>query len=102
MTHDLAATLQTHIAERWAQVAEGNSPDDIARLGAANPAQAVLAYASLRLAARLAPGDDARQSREASERILDAIKDTPALDGGPYRSIAQPAPPETQVDSADR
>jgi hypothetical protein len=104
MDHDLASSIQTHVAERWAQVAEGNSPEDVARLGAANPAQAVLAYASLRLAARLAPGDHARRSREASERILDAIKDTPTLEGGPYRSTAQPALPATSevVDGPER
>ena len=52
MDRDLASQLQTQVAQRWADVSDGNSPEDIARLGAANPAQAVLAYASLRLAAR--------------------------------------------------
>jgi hypothetical protein len=95
MEDELAASLQPHVARRWAEVADGNSPEDVARLGAANPAQAVLAYASLRLAARLAPEDHARRlSLEDSERILDAVKQTPALDGGPYRAIAPPRPPE--------
>jgi len=87
----LASVLQADVAERWAQVADGNTPEDVARLGAANHAQAVLAYASLRLAARLAPGDHARSAREASERILDALKDVneAALEGGPYRSTVQ-------------
>lgn len=93
MDDQLASALQAHIAERWAEVAGGNSPEDIARLGAANPAQAVLAYASLRLAARLAPAEHARRSLEDAERILDAMKETPALDGGPYRA-AQPQLPE--------
>jgi hypothetical protein len=94
MEHDLAASLQPHIARRWAEVADGNSPEDVARMGAANPAQAVLAYAALRLAARLAPEDPARrQSLADSERILDAVKQTPALDGGPYRAIAAPKAP---------
>lgn len=95
MEDQLASVLQANVAERWALVADGSTPEDIARLGAANPAQAVLAYASLRLAARLAPGDHARRARDASERILDAIKDTnPALEGGPYRSTGQPQLPE--------
>lgn len=92
MDDDLASTLQNHVSERWAEVADGNSPEDIARLGAATPAQAVLAYASLRLAARLAPGDDARRSLDASERVLDAIKDRPTLDGGPYRATPPQLP----------
>ena len=84
----LASVLQADVAERWAQVSDGNTPEDVARLGAANPAQAVLAYASLRLAARLAPGEHARAARDASERVLDSLKDTnsAALEGGPYRS----------------
>lgn len=95
MDSRLAAVLQADVAGRWAQVADGSTPEDIARLGAANPAQAVLAYASLRLAARLAPGDHARVAREGSERILDAVRDTDdrALDGGPYRSTMHPQLP---------
>jgi hypothetical protein len=91
MDAQLAAVLQADVAERWAQVSEGNTPEDVARLGAATPAQAVLAYASLRLAARLAPGEHARTARDASERVLDALKDSNelALEGGPYRSTAQ-------------
>jgi hypothetical protein len=98
----LASVLQADVAERWAQVADGNTPDDIARLGAANPAQAVLAYASLRLAARLAPGDAARAARTASERVLDALKDANpvALEGGPYRST-MPAQLPAGVDITD-
>jgi len=94
MEAGLASVLQANVAERWAQVADGSTPEDVARLGAANPEQAVLAYASLRLAARLAPAEHARSAREASERILDSIKDSDAaLEGGPYRSTGQPQLP---------
>jgi len=97
MEDGLASVLAAEVAARWAQVADGSTPEDIARLGAANPAQAVLAYASLRLAARLAPATHARDALAASERILDASRDAnPALEGGPYRSAAQPQlPPGT-------
>jgi hypothetical protein len=96
MDDRLASALQEDVARRWAEVADGNAPEDVARLGAASPAQAVLAYASLRLAARLAPAEHARKSRDDSERILDAIKDSGiALEGGPYRAVAQPQLPET-------
>jgi hypothetical protein len=95
MEDELASVLAANVAERWAQVANGSTPEDVARLGAADPTQAVLAYASLRLAARLAPGEHARKARDASERILDAIKDGDAmLEGGPYRSTGQPQLPE--------
>jgi hypothetical protein len=90
--------LQAEVAARWAKVADGSTPEDVARLGAATPAQAVLAYASLRLAARLAPGNHAREAREASDRVLDAVKDTAALEGGPYRSVGQAQlPPGSDV-----
>lgn len=81
----LAGQLQDHVRAQWAEVAGGASPEDIARLGAANPAQAVLAYAQLRLAARLGPSAHAADAIAAGDRILDAVKDAPALDGGPYR-----------------
>jgi hypothetical protein len=95
----LATVLQADVATRWAQVSDGNTPDDIARLGAANPAQAVLAYASLRLAARLAPASHARAALDASERVLDALKDTNelALEGGPYRALGPAELPGTKL-----
>jgi hypothetical protein len=105
MDDRLASVLHAEVAARWAQVSDGVTPEDVARLGAANPAQAVLAYASLRLAARLAPPAPARDALAASERILDATRDSgAALEGGPYRSTAQPQlPPGTGVtDGADR
>jgi len=88
MEEPLAASLQPRVAAAWAQVAGASTPDDVARLGATSPGQAMLAYASLRLAARLAPPDQARLAREASERILDAVRDEDPgeLGGGPYRS----------------
>jgi hypothetical protein len=96
MPEELAANLQAPVAERWALVAEGSTPEDVARLGAANLSQAVFAYGSLRLAARLAPGEHARAALEASERIVEAVRDIDetALEGGPYRSLGQPRLPE--------
>ena len=103
MPHGLASDLQPRVAECWAEVADGSTPEDVARLGAANLHQAVFAYASLRLAARLAPGEHAGAARAASDRILDAIKDVDetALEGGPYRSTAQPRLPEATSAAAD-
>ena len=102
MPDPLASSLQRPTAERWALVAEGSTPEDVARLGAASPVQQVFAYASLRLAARFAPGEHARAALTASERILDAAKDVDetALEGGPYRSLGQPRLPVVSDDSA--
>jgi len=90
MPKELASEMKAHVDAAWAEVADGKTPEDVARLGASSPQQAVLAYASLRLAARIAPGEHARRAREASERVLDAIRDVDgaALEGGPYRASA--------------
>jgi hypothetical protein len=103
MPADFASELQAAITDRWALVAGGSTPEDVARLGATSPSQAVLAYASLRLAARLAPGEHARAAHDASERILAAVKDVDetALEGGPYRSTAQPRLPDGSATSDD-
>jgi hypothetical protein len=102
MPERLASDLQGPISERWAHVADGSTPEDVARLGAASPAQAVFAYASLRLAARLAPGEHARAALAASERILDAARDVDetVLEGGPYRSLGQPRLPDAPAAAA--
>jgi hypothetical protein len=90
MPLELAHVLKADIDERWAQIADGRTPDDVARLGAANLEQAVLAYGALRLGARTAPREHRKRALEASDRILDAIRDVDdaALEGGPYRSAA--------------
>lgn len=95
MPADFASEMQAAITDRWALVADGSTPEDVARLGATSMSQAVFAYASLRLAARLAPGEHARAAREASDRIVAAVKDVDetALAGGPYRATAQPRLP---------
>jgi len=99
MEHELASALQASIAHQWAEVAGGMSPEDVARHGTADLRQAVIAYAHLRLAARLAPGPHARAALEASDRIIDAIADAPALEGGPYRAAGQPSlPPGVERD----
>jgi hypothetical protein len=90
MPLELAHALKSDIDERWAQIADGRTPEDVARLGAANLEQAVLAYGALRLGARTAPREHRKRALDASDRILDSIRDVDgaALEGGPYRSAA--------------
>ncbi|HWO20137.1 MAG TPA: hypothetical protein VNO30_15225 [Kofleriaceae bacterium] len=99
MPADLLAVLQGSVDERWALVSEGSTPEDVARLGAKSLSQAVLAYASLRIAARLAPGEHARAARDASERIIAAVTDIDetALEGGPYRAPGLPRLTEGRI-----
>jgi hypothetical protein len=94
----LARQLHAALTERWAEFSGGATPEEVAQQGASSALQAVTAYGLLRLAARLAPPDQARLAREASERILDEIHevDAAAFAGGPYRGARQlqlPEPP---------
>ena len=58
-------------------------------------AQGVVALRAVRAKGASVADQARRQSLEGSERILDAVKQTPELDGGPYRAIAPPSPPES-------
>jgi hypothetical protein len=94
--------LRREVEERFAEVSNGRTPDDVARLGADTALQAALAYGCLRVAAATAERPIARKAREASERVLDRMtdRDVDALsEGGPYRarpvSDATPAALET-------
>jgi hypothetical protein len=82
MEPGLLSILQLEIARRWALVADGRTPEDVARLGAASPAQAVLAYASskrafffLTSACPLAAGPDAQG--DPGRAALIAARDWP-------------------------
>jgi hypothetical protein len=89
MPPDLVARLKPGVDARWAAVADGKSPADVARFGATSAAQAAAAYAALRLAARTGKGAASADARRASDRVLDGITDDDAreLAGGPYRAI---------------
>jgi hypothetical protein len=78
--------LRAETAARWAAVADGRTPEDIARLGTSELRQAVFAYGVLRLAAA-ADRHTADAARASSEEVLAryAGKDVLALEGGPYR-----------------
>jgi hypothetical protein len=94
MPRELAYSLRSDIDKRWAQASQGRTPEDLARMGTADPAQAALAYAALRLAARTSVGAAAKQLRALSEKLLD-IAARPAVAptfGGPYRAEAAAAP----------
>lgn len=81
--------LRREVEARFAEVSNGRTPDEVARLGADSPLQAALAYGCLRVVAATAEGRTARKAREASERVLDRMTDREVdalADGGPYRS----------------
>lgn len=89
MTQSMALALRETIGARWHAVADGKTPEDVARLGASSSEQSLVAYALLRLAARLADNHDAARALAASEALLDRMdrEGTAALLGdAPYRA----------------
>jgi hypothetical protein len=93
MSDDLAAAVKTRVEAAWAQVASGSTPEDIAKRGTKDVAQAVFAYGVLRLAAR--GGTHAAAAKAAADQILDSVGEVnvAGLEGGPYRNAAEPGAP---------
>jgi hypothetical protein len=85
----LAATLETELSERWAVLADGQSPGDVARFGTDDVDRAAAAYGVLRLKALSLPAPQAKQADADAQRIADGVRDKLQItDGGPYRSAA--------------
>jgi hypothetical protein len=83
------ASLKSELDRQWNARAPKDSPNDIARHGTTDPAEAVLAYGLLRLAAieRRGKGDEDADA----DRILDGdhVPTKPA--DGPYRGAVEPS-----------
>ncbi len=89
----LAATrteLRVSLDRSWNARAPKGSPNDVAQHGTSDPAEAVLAYGLLRLAAleRRAKGDEDADA----DRILDGDHVPVAIADGPYRAATLGAP----------
>jgi hypothetical protein len=83
----LAATLESELKDRWAHVAEGQSPGDVARFGTDDVDRAAAAYGVLRLTARSLPSSQAAEAEADALRIAEGVRDKLQItDGGPYRS----------------
>lgn len=86
------AQLKAALDRQWAARAPKNSPNDIARHGTSDPAEAVIAYGLLRLGAleRRGGTEDAD-----ADRILDGEHVPTAPPAGPYRGSVEPTSPTT-------
>jgi len=92
MPRQLAFSLRTEVDRAWAAASGGRTPEDVARLGANDPAEAALAYATMRLVARTAVGPAAQVARATSEKLLDATASVTVAEGSPYRATPVAAP----------
>ena len=87
LTDGIAETLRKECDERWALLANGQSPGDVARFGTDDIDRASAAYAVLRLHALTMPRDKAAEAEADAKRIADGVRDKLQIsDGGPYRS----------------
>lgn len=85
----LAETLTVEAKARWADLAEGQSPSDIARFGTSDVDRAAAAYGVLRLTALTLPADQAKDAEADATRIAEGVHEKLQItDGGPYRSAA--------------
>ncbi len=82
------AALKAGLDQQWNARAPKGSPNDVARHGTTDPAEAVLAYGLLRLAAieRRGKGDEDTDA----DRILDGDHVPAIATDGPYRGGAEP------------
>lgn len=85
----LADGIKAELDARWAQISEGQSPDEVARYGTDDVTRAATAYGILRLAAVSLPGAQARDAEAKAARIAEGVREQGQLEsGGPYRSQA--------------
>jgi hypothetical protein len=80
LTTDHRARLEAELRAKWSKRADARPPDDVARFGANDPEEAVLAYGMLRLA-----GVAHREADGAADRLLASAFETTVAEGGPYR-----------------
>jgi hypothetical protein len=85
----LAGGIKAELEARWAQISDGQSPDEVARYGTDDVTRAATAYGILRLTALSLPGDQARDAEAKAARIAEGVREKGQLEaGGPYRSQA--------------
>lgn len=85
----LASGIKAELDTRWAQISDGQSPDEVAQFGTDDVTRAATAYGILRLTALSLPGEKRRDAEAKAARIADGVREKGQLEGGgPYRSLA--------------
>ena len=88
---DRRAVLRSALDSSWAERAAGRPPEDVARFGASDASEGVLAYGLLRLAALELRGAGAAEHHALADRILDGRIDPAVAGDGPYRDATTQA-----------
>ncbi len=92
---DRRALLAKQIEERWAALGNNRSPDDVARDGARDAVEAMLAYMMLRLAGLKLRGDAARDHEREAARLLEGDHASNELEAGPFRGLSDARAPSS-------
>src|SRR5262249_49702497 len=77
--------IKSALDARWAALATGRPPDDVAKFGAKTFDEAIVAYGLLRLSAI----DGNADADAAADQILNDARDVPAANAGPARSAGR-------------
>ncbi|MEZ4400696.1 MAG: hypothetical protein R3B06_11790 [Kofleriaceae bacterium] len=88
LTRDAARRLRPGVAERWATIADGRTPEDLITHGGATAEQTAVAFTMLRLIARSEGGAVGKRALADSARLLAATPSTAV--GAPYRDQLAP------------
>jgi hypothetical protein len=86
LPRELVDALRPELESRWGQIANGQSPSDVARFGADDVERAAVAYGVLRLSALSLPRAQASEAEADAARIADNVRELRQLGEGPYRS----------------
>jgi hypothetical protein len=89
MTDDMRARLAASLETSHAKRDGARPPDDVARFGAKDTQEAVLAYGLLRIAAV-----EHKAAAASADRLLASAFDQLPSEGGPYREVTGSAVPE--------
>jgi hypothetical protein len=89
MLDPMRRRISRELGAELARRKDARSPEDVARFGATDVEEALLAYGLLRLSAR-----DHRQAAADADRLLSAAFDQLPRDGGPYRERLVQSVPE--------
>lgn len=89
MTDEMRDGLARTLSARLAQLPSPRPPEDVARFGAVDLEEGLLAYGLLRLAAVKNPA-----SAAAAEQVLERMRDRLPPEGSPYRELLASGVPE--------
>ncbi len=88
MPPQMVTEQRTRLEARWAGMAAGQTPNDVARFGTDKPEVAVVAYGLLRITAVSLSRAEAAEAEAQASRIADKAREQLTTGEGPYRQAS--------------